>query len=340
MKRLVLIDGHSLLYRAYHALPKTFTDPKGRPVNAVYGFLSMLFKVVTDLKPDFLAVAFDEKGPTFRHAYLVTYKEGRPEPEEDFVAQNPILREVLSAFKIPVYSISGYEGEDIIATIINKLTIDNAQLTNKEKEKTKNSQFSIANSQLEIFIVSGDRDVLQLIDDKVKVYSPKKGLSEPIIYDEENVTQVFGVKAAQIPDYKGLRGDLSDRIPGVFGIGEKSAKDLINRFGSVEKIYKKLDEVKIEFGDTVSKKLMEGAEQAVLSRDLAQIQTDAPLTLALTDLKFNGLENREGLLKIKELGFKSLLKRFGHEDLVSVEEPARKRSKKNPSPSEAQPTLL
>lgn len=322
--RVVLIDGHSLLYRAYHALPKTFIDKEGRPTNAVYGFMSMLERLAASLKPDYLAVAFDEKGPTFRHQELVGYKEGRPEPEEDFIAQNPIIREVLAGFKIPVYSISGYEGEDIIATIAGQVTSNKAQVTKRTAEGKPDGLSATSTRRvgesagLEIYIVSGDRDLIQLVNDQVKVCYPQKGLSEPFIYNRENARQVFGVPAEKIPDYKGLRGDPGDRIPGVFGIGEKTAADLIKAFGSVENIYKKLPKVKGEFGESVAKKLMEGAEMAVLSKKMATIVDDAPIKVELKDLSFGGFSNPEGLNILKSLGFRSLLIRLGYAHLVET----------------------
>lgn len=317
MKTVVLLDGHSLLFRAYHALPKIFTDQKGNPTNAVYGFFSMLIKIVEDLKPNFLAVAFDEKGPTFRHQELVTYKEGRPEMDNELEVQQPVVRELLKAFAIPVYSIEGYEGEDIIATLIAQLTTHNPALPAGRSQLT---------TGLEFYIVSGDRDVLQLVDDRVKVYSPlrrrsseaspKKGLSEPVIYTPENVAEVFGVKSSQIPDFKGLRGDQSDRIPGVFGIGEKTAAALIDKYGTVENLYQKIAQVSRGFGENVFKKLSEGAEQAILSKRLATIRADAPLKINLADLEFSGLTKKEGQKALKDLGFRSLLKRLGVRDEI------------------------
>lgn len=301
MKRFVLIDGHSLLFRAYHALPKTFTNKEGQPINAIYGFMSMLVRVVTDLKPDYLVVAFDEKGPTFRHQDLVTYKEGRPEMDNELQEQQPVVREMLKAFSIPVFSVEGYEGEDVIATIV---------------AKARSSKLEAQN--LEFYIVSGDRDVLQLVDEAVKVYSPKKGLSEAIIYDLENVKSVFGVPANQIRDFKGLRGDGSDRIPGVFGIGEKTAVALLDQFGSLENVYRNLDKTGRLLGGKVQEKLMAGAEQAVLSKKIATIVSDAPLTVELSSCRFQSLAtNLTGLEFLASLGFKSLIKRLtGSEELI------------------------
>lgn len=315
MKRFALIDGHSLLFRAYHALPKTFTDKEGRPVNAVYGFMSMLLRVISDLKPDFLIVAFDEGRPTLRHADLVTYKEGRPEMDEDLKIQQPIVRELLQSFAVSVLSIEGYEGEDIIATVIKQVTSD--------KE------------QLEFYIVSSDRDVLQLVNSEIKVYSPKKGISESVIYDENNVEEVFGVKALQIPDYKGLRGDPTDRIPGVFGIGEKTAVALINRFGSVENLYRHIGEVRKQFGEGVEKKLSECAEAAVLSKKLGTIYSDAPLHITLAQCHYSDFKtNITGLNYLSKLNFRSLVKR------LTGEETPGKQGKKTKSDDTGQVPLL
>ncbi len=292
----MLIDGHSLLFRAYHALPKTFTNKEGQSVNAVYGFMSMLIRVVGDLKPGYLAVAFDEAGPTFRHAQLFTYKEGRAETDEDLKRQIPMTRDLLRAFNVPNYSLKGYEGEDVLATMVTEL-------------KTQISKLKI---ETEFYIVSGDRDVAQLVDSQVRFYMPKKGLSEAVIYDEKNVEEVFGVKADQVADFKGLCGDASDQIPGVYGIGEKTAAALINRFGSVENLYKNMSRVRAEFGESVEKKLIEGAEQAVLSKYIAQINHEAPLAVEIEDLKFPGLINPTGIQCLSDLGFRSILRRLGH----------------------------
>lgn len=334
MKHFVLIDGHSLLFRAYHGLPKTFTDSEGRPVNAIYGFMSMLLRVNNDLKPDFLMVAFDEGRPTLRHADLVTYKEGRPEMDNDLKIQQPIVRELLQSFSVPILSIEGYEGEDIIASAIAK--IKNQKLAEEKPDGLKPPTRRVGESAgLEFFIVSGDRDVLQLVNREVKVYSPKKGISDPVIYDENNVAEVFGVKASAIPDYKGLRGDPTDRIPGVFGIGEKTAVALIDRFGSIENLYQHIGEVRGPLGEGVEKKLAEGAEAAVLSKKLATIYSDAPLQITLSQCHYSDFKtNTAGLSYLSKLGFKSLIKRLtGKETIV-------KGGKKTKAPASDQVPLL
>ena len=339
MKRLVLIDGHSLLFRAYHALPKTFRNSEGTPTNAVYGFMSMLIRLVNDLRPDYMAVAFDETGPTFRHQELLTYKEGRPEPEEDFSVQNPIIRNVLAGFAIPVFSISGYEGEDIIATIINKISPRHAEMFGAKHLDPSPHRGAQDNGKgnLEIFIVSGDRDVIQLIGKNVKVYYPKKGLSDTVVYDGNNAHEVFGVEPKKVPDFKGLRGDSSDKIPGVFGIGEKTAVNLINEFGSVESLYQNIGRVREKFGESVEKKLIEGAELAVLSKKMGMIVASAPITVKLSDLVFKGFDSKAGLEELRALGFKSLIKRMGFGEEGS---PKTKKVVKKAEASQGQQALL
>ena len=334
MKHFVLIDGHSLLFRAYHGLPKTFTDREGRPVNAVYGFMSMLLRVINDLKPDFLMVAFDEGAPTLRHADLVTYKEGRPEMDEDLKVQQPIVRELLQSFSVPTLSIEGYEGEDIIATAIAK--IRNQKPAEEKPDGLRSSTRRVGESAgLEFYIVSGDRDVLQLVNREVKVYSPKKGISDPVIFDENNVKEVFGVKASAIPDYKGLRGDPTDRIPGVFGIGEKTAVALIDRFGSIENLYQHIGEVRGPLGEGVEKKLAEGAEMAVLSKKLATIYSNAPLSITLSQCHYSDFKtNISGLNYLSKLNFKSLVKRLTGEEMPG------KQGQKNKSSDAGQVPLL
>ncbi|MDP2874040.1 MAG: 5'-3' exonuclease H3TH domain-containing protein, partial [bacterium] len=217
---LVLIDGNSLLHRAYHALPKVFTNSAGQPTGAVYGFASMLLKVIEDLKPDFMAVAFDERGPTFRHVEYVGYKKGRPEMDSELVTQVPIVRQLLTELQVPFFSLQGFEGDDIIASL--------------------NQQAGEGHSHLKTYIVTGDLDMLQLVDQDTFVYAPKKGISETITYDPQVVKETQGLNPWQITDYKGLRGDASDRIPGVRGIGEKTARALLQKFNSLEEIYQNL----------------------------------------------------------------------------------------------------
>ena len=286
MTRLVLIDGNSLLHRAYHALPKTLTTSEGEVVNAVYGFARMLLKVVKDLEPQYLAVAFDVKGPTFRHLAYEKYKEGRPEMDIELAAQLPMVKQLLKDFEIPVYESQGFEGEDTIAAL--------------------NFQFSIFNFQTprETVIVTGDRDVLQLVDKKTKVYSPLKGLSDPVIYDEKEVLERYGIRPDQIVDYKALRGDPSDNIPGVPGVGEKTAVDLLQKYETLEGVFNHLNELPER-----QQNLLRGQkEQAKLSRKLATIVTDAPVELDLGKCRVGDFRSGKALAALKKLQFRSLIK--------------------------------
>lgn len=292
---LVLIDGNSLLHRAYHALPKVFTNSAGQPTGAVYGFASMLLKVIEDLRPDYLAVAFDEKGPTFRHAQYVDYKKGRPEMDSELVAQVPLVRQLLTELQVPFFSLQGYEGDDIIASLNQQ-----AGLPATPKH-----------SYLKTYIVTGDLDMLQLVDQDTFVYAPKKGISETITYDPQVVKETQGLNPWQITDYKGLRGDASDRIPGVKGIGEKTARALLQKFNTLEEIYQNLGEVE----PAVAKKLAEDAEAAALSKKLATVAPDAPITLELDQCRFRAKDKVKMAEVLRSFGFKSLAKRLAPEKI-------------------------
>jgi len=220
MKRLVLLDAHAILHRAYHALPD-FSNAKGEPTGALYGLSTMILKITGDLKPDYLVACYDVKGATHRHEAYREYKAQRKKAEDDLIAQMKSSREIFSAFNIPIYDKEGFEADDILGTIV---------------EQTKNC------NDLEIIIASGDMDTMQLISGKrVKVFTLKKGLNDTVMYDEEAVKTRYGFGPKQIPDYKGLCGDASDNIPGVKGIGEKTATTLLETFGSIENIYKELE---------------------------------------------------------------------------------------------------
>jgi len=295
MSRLVLIDGNSLLHRAYHALPKTLTTSEGEVVNAVYGFVKMLLKILKDLEPQYLAVAFDVKGPTFRHLEYEKYKEGRPAMDEDLIAQLPKVKELLRAFEIPIYEAQGFEGEDVAASL-------KSQIPNLK------SQIS------EIVIVTGDRDVLQLVDGMTRVYSPLKGLSNPVIYDAKEVFERYGVRPDQVVDYKALRGDPSDNIPGVSGVGEKTAVELLQKYETLEGVFNHLNEL-----TSRQQKLLSGQkEQAELSKKLATIVTSAPVELDLEKCKIKDFSSEKALGALRKLQFRSLVKEF--EDAKSLKE--------------------
>jgi len=280
---LVLIDGNSLLHRAYHAMPK-LTTSSGKAINAVYGFVSMLFRVFVDLAPDYVAVSFDKKGPTFRHKEFAEYKAKRPKMEEDLVSQVEPVHEVVESLNIPIFEIDGYEADDVLGTLA--------------KQAGKRG--------VEAVIVTGDRDALQLVDDKTKVYCPIKGLSNPVLYDGKKVFEKYGFEPEKLIEFKALRGDPSDNIPGVGGVGEVTAKDLISRFGDLEGIYKNIDEVK----KGVAEKLIKDKEQAYLSRRLGEIVINVPIKLKLIDCKLGDYDRGKAAKVFEKYEFKSLLKRL------------------------------
>src|SRR3989344_4881813 len=255
MNRLVLIDGNAILHRAYHALPPVFTAADGTPVNAVYGFTSMLIKIVGDLKPTHIAVAFDRKAPTFRKKMFKDYQAQRPKMEDELVGQVDKVHEVISAFGIPIYEVDGFEADDIIGTVCRQITNLKSQIPNKSQapnSKDKNIE--------QVIVVTGDRDLLQLVEDeKIYCYMPTKGLSEAKLYDEAAVKEKMGVTPAQIPDYKALAGDASDNYPGVPGVGPKTASELLGVHKSLEEIFRTK-----HLSASIISKLSLGKESALL----------------------------------------------------------------------------
>ncbi len=269
-KTLVLLDSHAIIHRAYHALPE-FLSSKGEPTGALYGLSTMLMKIITDLKPDYIVACYDLPQKTFRHEAYDQYKAGRAKTDDALVLQLKNSRQIFEAFNVPIYDAPGFEADDVLGTIVEKL------------KKDKN---------INIVIASGDMDTMQLIDDKkVQVYTLKKGINDTILYDEEKVMDRFGFKPKLLPDYKGLRGDPSDNIIGIKGIGEKTATNLIVNFGTIEEIYKKIkkdESVFIKKG--ISPRILEliknNEEEALFSKTLAKIRTDAPVDFKLPEKTF------------------------------------------------------
>ncbi|MGH7141188.1 MAG: DNA polymerase [Minisyncoccia bacterium] len=290
-KRLILLDTHAILHRAYHAMPE-FSSSKGEPTGGLYGLITMILKIVADLKPDYIVAAYDLPKPTYRHLAYEKYKATRPQAADDLVAQIIRSRDVIAALGIPIYEKEGFEADDILGTIVEELK--------KKKE-------------IDIIIASGDMDTMQLVDDKkVQVYTLKKGIQDTILYDEKAVLDRFGFAPDLIPDYKGLRGDPSDNIPGVAGIGEKTATELIIAFGSIENLYKvlkknpeKLAAAGIKKG--VIEKLTSQEEEARFSKMLATIRRDAPIDFKLLPKEWRaGVDSSKALDLIRELEFRSL----------------------------------
>ena len=303
MKRLILIDSHAVIHRAYHALPP-LTTPGGEPTNAVYGFTTILLRMLRELKPDYVAAAFDMAAPTFRHIAYERYKAQRPETPSDLSSQFSKVKEILTAFGIPVFEKEGFEADDVIGTIAKKL----------ERHKT-----------IEVIIVTGDMDALQLVGPRLKVYSMKKGISDTVLYDEKAVRERYGLKPNQLVDFKGLKGDPSDNIAGVKGIGEKTATELIRGFGSVAGVYAALKKGTKKISPSVADKLRAGSEDALLSKELATINRSVPLEFLLQKVAWSGVFDSPAIRAVfQKFGFFSLLKRLSDTNVVS-ENPATKK---------------
>ncbi len=291
---LVLLDSHAILHRAYHALPD-FSSPTGEPTGALYGVITMLLRIVEEFKPQYIVACYDLPEPTYRHEAYSAYKAGRSKTDDALVQQIIRSRDIFNAFGIPIVEKGGFEADDMLGTI--------AHLTEKEKN-------------LRVVIASGDMDTLQCVDKKrVQVFTLKKGIKDTIIYDEEAVKARFGFGPKLVPDYKGLRGDPSDNIPGIVGIGEKTATILITNFGSLEQMYKKLDKDEQVFLDVGIKPriinlLKEGKEDAEFSKMLATIRIDALDSFEVKDTEWKERSDADAIIKLfSELGFRTIIDR-------------------------------
>lgn len=296
MNRLVIIDGHAILHRAYHALPP-LTTSKGIPINAVYGFTSMLLRVVAELKPSHLIVAFDTPEPTFRNKLYEDYQIQRPKADDDFISQIGLVKKLVTEMGIVKMEKPGYEADDVIGTIAVKAI---GQMNREQRTDNRDKQ-------IEVIIVSGDRDMLQLVNDQVKIYMPVKGLSESKLYGINEVEEKYSLKPEQIVDYKALVGDPSDNYPGVAGIGPKTASTLISRFKSFDALYAHLDEVE---NQKIKTALKEHEKLAKVSRTLAKIMTDMPLKINWEQCMLQNFDREDVYLLFDELGFRSLIPRL------------------------------
>jgi DNA polymerase-1 len=310
MKKLILVDSNALVHRSFHAIPP-LTTRSGELVNAVYGFSSILLRVINELKPDYIAAAFDLPAPTFRHIEYKEYKAKRPKTPEELIKQIPRAKEILKALNIPILEKEGFEADDVIGTMAKRIGKDG----------------------VEVLIITGDLDTLQLVDENIRIYTPKRGLSDTIIYGEKEVEDRYGLKVNQMIDYKALRGDPSDNIPGVKGIGEKGACNLLKEFGTLENLYKKLDTLTDKqiidspaLSKNVAEKLKASKEMAFFSKKLSTICLKVPLKITLKELDW---QIKYDINKIKalfnELNFQTLIKRLpGY-----VFEPEKKPEQKN-----------
>ena len=293
-KILVVFDGNSLVHRAYHALPK-LTTKNGELVNAVYGFLLVFLKAIKDFHPEYIAATFDLKAPTFRHEKFKEYKAKRPKAPDDLYSQLPKIKEILKVFNVPIYEKEGFEADDIICTI--------ATLAPKKQILPK----------IETVIVSGDSDTFQLINKNTKVYFLRRGVKDTILYDEEKVAEKYeGLSPRQLLDFKSLRGDPSDNIPGVTGIGEKTAIQLIKQFGSLENLYSSLNnwEKALGMSKSVGEKLKNYKEQAFFSKTLVELRCDAPIDFNLENCLWKDYDKRKISQIFADFEFNSLISRL------------------------------
>lgn len=294
-KRLVvLLDVHAIIHRAYHALPD-FASTKGEPTGAIYGLCTMLLKIVADLSPDFIIACYDLPEKTHRHEAYEAYKATRKKIDDALVAQILRSNDVFKAFSIPSYSFAGFEADDVLGTIVETLKHDKST---------------------DIMIASGDMDTMQLVDDKkVRVYTLRKGIKDTVIYDEDAVVERFGFVPTLLPDYKGLRGDPSDNIIGIAGIGEKTATILIQKFGTLEKMYKVLKKDQVPFRDAgitprIIDLLLRGEDEALFSKTLATIRRDAPIDFKMPEKTWKEAVDIKAVETLfAELEFKALLSR-------------------------------
>lgn len=307
MKQLLLVDGHAVIYRAYHALT-ALTTADGQLVNAVYGFTRIILKVLKEFRPQYVAVCFDSHHPTFRHTEYLGYKADRPAMPEDLRPQIDLVKEVVDALNIPRFELPGYEADDLIGTVV--------------------AQAEKHDPTLKVIIVTGDRDAFQLVTDQVHVYMPGNKWVEEKEYGPADVEARIGVRPDQVIDLKSLMGDASDAIPGVKGIGEKTAVKLIQTFGGVDQVYQWLAAKEADPSGVITpsaeettfmkpaliKKLAEGHEMAMMSKSLATIDREAPITLDLLACTVSEYDKEKVFELFRRLQFNSLINQLPADD--------------------------
>ena len=321
-ERFIIFDGNALIHRAYHAIPY-LTTRDGRQVNAVYGFANTLLKVLQDLRPKYAAVTFDLAAPTFRHKEYKEYKATRVKADQELYDQIPLVKELVRTFNIPIFEKEGFEADDLIGTLCRNVKCQKTCLKANVKE------------DIETIIVTGDLDTLQLINDTTKVYSISRGINQAVMYDDKKVLERYGIRPDQMVDYKALRGDPSDNIPGVGGIGEKGAAKLIIEYGSLENIYDQIACLKANDKCQISNKiqnkndknfknisklsekyirlLKENKEQAFLSQKLSEIVTNVPINFLLSEARLHDYHKQKVIDLFSKLEFKSLIKKLPEE---------------------------
>ncbi len=286
---VLVIDSNSLIHRSYHALPE-LTTSEGTPVQAVYGFVQVLLRAVTDIEPSYIAASFDVAAPTFREDMFAEYKAQRPETPDDLAAQIPLVKQVLEGFSVPVYEKEGYEADDVIGTIARRVPEQCPRCTT--------------------IVASGDLDTLQLIDEHTLVYTLRKSVQDTVEYDKEAVRERFGITPGRMADYKALRGDPSDNIPGVPGIGDKTAAQLLQQYGTLEALYERIEQETADITGAQLTKLTEHKDQAFFSKTLATIRRDVPIDFSLEECRWQGVERQEVKDTLRTFEFEVLLERF------------------------------
>jgi len=290
-KRLIVIDANSIIHRAFHALPP-LTTKKGKPVGAVYGFLLVFLKTIREFKPDFVIACFDFPAPTFRHQAFKAYKAKRPPAPKELYRQIPIVKEILKSFNVSVFEKEGFEADDLIGTVASKFI--------------RKQVFPKA----ETIVLSGDLDTLQLINNNTRVYLLRRGVRNTVLYGESLVKEKYsGLSPGQLIDFRALKGDPSDNIPGVTGIGEKTTIDLLKKFGTLENLYAQVPKT-TKIKTKVKELLVKQKEQAFLSKKLAQIDKNVPITLSLKKCQWGKYEKEKVLEIFERLEFHTLAKKL------------------------------
>lgn len=283
-RTLAVIDGNSLMHRAFHGLPPTMTAPDGRPTNAVFGFMSMLFKMVADLHPDGVIVAFDRGKPAFRMEALAQYKIQRPPTDPDLKTQFPMIKDLLGALAIPIVEAEGWEGDDILGTLSARGSAEG----------------------MRVLLVTGDKDALQLVDENVRVVSTKKGITDIVVYDSDAVVERYGVTPGQVADFLGLKGDTSDNIPGIPGVGEKTAAKLLQQYGTLDAVLEHAGEIAGKLGENIRA----NTEAALASRVVATIRCDVPVDIDLGGVEWGVWDEHAALGALTDLAMTSLIPRI------------------------------
>lgn len=292
-QKLLIIDGNAIIHRAFHAIPN-LTSSSGQPTNAIYGFASMMLNLLLKMHPEYIVMTYDLKGKTFRDDLYTEYKATRVHGPQELYDQIPEIKKLVTAFNIPQFAVEGYEADDVIATIVKKM---------------------VKSEEAHSYIVTGDRDTFQLISDGTSVITPHKGFKEIIIYTPEKVKEEFGITPEQFCDYKTLRGDTSDNIPGVRGIGEVTARQLLQEFGTVENIYENLDKLP----PAVRKKMDEGRESAKMSKALVTLNADVEIDFDLEACRTHNFNMHDVMQIFEAFEFRSLMRKLTELDGKYVE---------------------